>query len=628
MARTLETWTLARLGVAERAQAARELLVEQAGTVGLARLVGQRQGQAEQLRGAGGVTGRVGRVGAARQQRHSVHAGALLGIRDPVPEREYALELQLGLGEGVHLLGSGGGLDARAQGSWLVAGCRPVVGDARRPRRRSVPRLEAGFQGTGQRGMQVNPLAGEQLAVDRLGDQRVAEDVALAIRLGEQHLLVDRLTQALEQLRLAHAGDRGQHRLGGARTGRGSDTEHQLGARAEPYHPGEQHLLEAGRQRARAGAVAGQHQLLGEERVALGAGVDLLDEPGGRGGTEQAGELLGQLGTAEARQLQALHAAVACQLAEQPAQRVQAVQLVAAEGEQQQHRAGAQVGGEEGDQVAGGAVRPVQVLDDQQQRRAYRQPLDHAEQQLEQPPLAGIHGSGACGRLATPGKVGNQAGQVGAGRAGDRLQLGRIEVPGEAAQRLGDRRERQALLTERHAAAAQHPDALLAGGDSQLVGQPGLANPASPPIAVTSGSPLAARASNSRSSASSSLRPTKRPVMTWYAMTPSMPPAPTVVAMRLRVEVWSTVLRSWPGPAPTTSCCEVASRLARYPPVSTSRTAASFHSVSAHSASGSEPATMPFPVTRRAPPAVRVAQRMATAHSPSPRASTQPTGPA
>ncbi len=155
-----------------------------------------------------------------------------------------------------------------------------------------------------------------------------------------------------------------------------------------------------------------------------------------------------------------------------------------------------------------------------------------------------------------------------------------------------------------------------------------LPTPASPPIAVTSGSPLAARASNSRSSASSSLRPTKRPVMTWYAMTPSMPPAPTVVAMRLRVEVWSTVLRSWPGPAPTTSCCEVASRLARYPPVSTSRTAASFHSVSAHSASGSEPATMPFPVTRRAPPAVRVAQRMATAHSPSPRASTQPTGPA
>ena len=50
--------------------------------------------------------------------------------------------------------------------------------------------------------------------------------------------------------------------------------------------------------------------------------------------------------------------------------------------------------------------------------------------------------------------------------------------------------------------------------------------------------------------------------------------------------------------------------------------------VSAHSASGSEPATMPAPATRRARLPSSSAPRSAIAHSPSPRASTQPTGPA
>jgi nucleoside-diphosphate kinase len=122
----------------------------------------------------------------------------------------------------------------------------------------------------------------------------------------------------------------------------------------------------------------------------------------------------------------------------------------------------------------------------------------------------------------------------GRGRAGDRLQLGGVQRPGEAAQRLGDRRERQAFLTERHAAAAQSPHALLAGDVGELLDQPGLADPGLPPIRATPGSPPAARASSSRSSASSSVRPTKRPVMTWYAMPLSMPPPPASRRSRAR----------------------------------------------------------------------------------------------
>jgi pimeloyl-ACP methyl ester carboxylesterase len=61
---------------------------------------------------------------------------------------------------------------------------------------------------------------------------------------------------------------------------------------------------------------------------------------------------------------------------------------------------------------------------------------------------------------------------------------------------------------------------------------------------------------------------------------------------------------------------------------STSSMARSLCSVSAHSASGSEPGTMPAPAIRWARRPARVALRMATAHSPSPARSTQPTGPA
>ncbi len=139
--------------------------------------------------------------------------------------------------------------------------------------------------------------------------------------------------------------------------------------------------------------------------------MDIVDQTGGRRGAEQVGGLLGQLGAAEARQLHPLDAAVACQLAEQPAQRVQAMQLVAAVGHHQQHPTRAQAGGEECDQVTGGAVRPVQVLHDQQQRRPRGQSLDHAEQQLKEAALAGAHD-----RVAAPAEVRKQAAQLIAGR--------------------------------------------------------------------------------------------------------------------------------------------------------------------------------------------------------------------
>jgi hypothetical protein len=77
-------------------------------------------------------------------------------------------------------------------------------------------------------------------------------------------------------------------------------------------------------------------------------------------------------------------------------------------------------------------------------------------------------------------RSGQQPAQLGAGRARDRRQLGRVQLAGQAPQRLDHRRERHAFLAQRHAAAAQHPHALLLRYRGELLDQAGLADPGLP----------------------------------------------------------------------------------------------------------------------------------------------------
>jgi hypothetical protein len=81
---------------------------------------------------------------------------------------------------------------------------------------------------------------------------------------------------------------------------------------------------------------------------------------------------------------------VARQLGQQRAQRVTAVQLVGAVGAHDQHPLLAERAGEEAHEPAGGAVRPVQVLDDEQQRLLRGHRVEHREQRLEHPHLLGL----------------------------------------------------------------------------------------------------------------------------------------------------------------------------------------------------------------------------------------------
>ena len=210
------------------------------------------------------------------------------------------------------------------------------------------------------------------------------EAVGAVAGVDQQHLGRDGLAQAGQQLRLVGAGHLGQQLvLDPAPGGRGHG-QHPLGRLAQRLDAREQHVPEARGQLAVAGGRGGQ--LLGEEGVAPGARVDPLGQPGRRWRAQDPGEQVGHLGRAEPGQLQPLDPPAAVQLGQERPQGMAPVQLVAAVGHHQQQPAVAQVADQEAEQVAGGAVGPVQALHHQHGRAVGAQAVQQAEQQLEQPP--------------------------------------------------------------------------------------------------------------------------------------------------------------------------------------------------------------------------------------------------
>jgi hypothetical protein len=127
-------------------------------------------------------------------------------------------------------------------------------------------------------------------------------------------------------------------------------------------------------------------------------------------------------------QLQPLHRRQPDQLGQQRPQWVPPVQLVGPVANGQRHPTRPQGAGQEGDQVPGGAVGPVQVLQHQQHRRPLGQAHQHGPHGVEHLQLVQVV-AGGPGRL-DPGQEPAQAGR-GHGRAGQ--QPGLLRVVGELA---------------------------------------------------------------------------------------------------------------------------------------------------------------------------------------------------
>jgi hypothetical protein len=264
--------------------------------------------------GGASVGGRLPRPG---QQLGLVHPDPSLGRAGALPQLKGPLELALGLGEGVGPLGGQAGLDRRRQGPLQVVGGVPVPGQLGGQPRVTVP--VRGRQGGREPGVQAGPLPRQQLGVDRLLDQGVAEPVGAVGGVGQQHMGRDGLTQPGQQGALGQAGHLAQQWVGHGRPSHGHDRQDLLGRLAQQLHPRQQGVAQARGQLAVGAAAPPGHggQLLDEEGVAAGAGVDPVGQLGRHRPALDAGELGRHLGGAEPGQLQALDPAAAVQLGQE-----------------------------------------------------------------------------------------------------------------------------------------------------------------------------------------------------------------------------------------------------------------------------------------------------------------------
>ena len=396
-------------------------------------------------------------------------------VGDAIPELEHALEVTLRRLVGVHALGGEAGRGARAERAAQVVGGLPVARElgGHRGVGRLAQHLRPRLDRAGDRRVQGGVLARQQVAVDRLADQRVAEPVLVA-GVDHQHLVRDRLARAVHHLGGREAGDRFEQLVPGGTIEHGDDADDRSGGVRQLLDAGEQDVAQRLGQHPALAVLERRQQLLGVERVALGARVEPVGELVRRRLLQDAGELLAQLGAVEPLEREPVDAGGPLELGQHRPQRMAPVQLVGAIRDDQAQRLLARAAHEERDEVARRAVRPVQVLDRQQHRARAPEPVEQREQRLEQPALA--RARLLVGAGADAAELGQQLGEGVAGRRRQCLGLLGREPARERPQGAHQRRVRDLRAAELQALAEQHARALLPRAGLELAQEPGLAD--------------------------------------------------------------------------------------------------------------------------------------------------------
>ena len=270
--------------VAEHPQAAPELLAQDACSERVGDPVDATVGFLAVRNGAPVIGRQVRCLARLAQQLDPVEAGDCRWIVDVVPEIERTFVLDQCGTERVRPHCRLGGADGRCERSVVLPGGGPVVrqlGPA--ARFRSAADGRSLLERLGEGPMQGASLAGQQVVVHDLLDERVAECIALhaVAGLDDEEVAADRGAESFEQFVLGQAGDLGEQLVLDAPAG---DCGHAQHGRCCLRHCGnvsEEDLAER-RREARAGAAlaARSQQLLGEERVAVRAAVDIRHELG------------------------------------------------------------------------------------------------------------------------------------------------------------------------------------------------------------------------------------------------------------------------------------------------------------------------------------------------------------
>ena len=332
--------------------------------MGSASRVDERQRPAGERRGPGVLAGEVRGLRGAADEVHQARPRRAHVLGHAVPQLDGTLVVGVGLGEGGEPHGLGAGLRRGGERRREVVCREPVEGELGGHAAGGDRQRRIGLQRAGQRGVQRPALAGEQVVGQRLAHERVAEAVGVGLGVRHDDVVRHRLAQPGHELVGREAGRALEQPVAHARARDGSEAQDGLGGRAQRLDAQHERIGDVGRQ-ALAGGGGGQ--LLGEERVALGAGEELVDQARLGPAPEDPGELRDDLLAREALQADALDDRGALGFGHQRTQRVAAVQLVGAVGGDEQHALVARVAHEEGQEVARGAVGPVDVLEDEHQ---------------------------------------------------------------------------------------------------------------------------------------------------------------------------------------------------------------------------------------------------------------------
>jgi hypothetical protein len=418
---------------------------------------------ADHAQGARGVSGRDQGVGHQPHEAGIVEV-ASLGRTGVVPELE-----RLEVVEG-RLLGAthAPGVVARAQAGGergrVVPGQPRVAGEL--GGRASGTAL---LQGARVGRVQPGPLAGEEVVVDRLGEQRVAE-LVVVVAARHEHVTLDGVAHGPVEVGGREVDDVAQGGVGDAAAGDGGGPDHGDRGVVEALEPDQEHVGEVFGDAAVASG-AGADQLLDEERVALGPGDDVADAVLRDGDRAELVDETAYVGGRQGLHLDALDTGHACPLGDLAAERVTAMEVVRAVGGDQGDRPVEATAEEEADQVAGRLVGPVEVLDDQEEGCLAADGLGEGMDAVEQGPLVGRHGLGVgrLGQHPLPGEEPQQSGVT----EGDLVE--RVgELAGDPAGHLGDGEVGQGAVGEVEAVTGEDLPALRDGPVAQLGQQPGL----------------------------------------------------------------------------------------------------------------------------------------------------------
>ena len=261
---------------------------------------------------------------------------------------------------------------------------------------------------------------------------------------------------------------------------------------------------------------AGGEQLLDEERVAAGAGVQLAGE---RGRHRRAGdrlELAGDVVAVERLEIEPRDERPARQLRRRAAAAGAGRELAGAVGERERDALGAQVAREEREEVARRAVGPVHVLEHDQQRRVLlgRRPSRLSTSSYSRPWPK---------RPRSAARAGPRRGRRGS-RAASALARVLVEVrrrvaastrrAGRAARRRSARRRTPRRRTRCSRRAARGSPRSRARVLERAAASRVLPTPASPAISASRGRPAAASASAPSRTRSGSSRPISSSLVT------------------------------------------------------------------------------------------------------------------